>query len=172
MTQKQQNNLGKIEVIAFDLFGTIFDLSKTPKSEIVAYARHIRQPEWAPLILPESWEFLPLHPDSRDGVKSLRQRFMVVTCSNAPLGTIAKLSKNNNINWDAIIPLELNMVFKPNPKSYLTVCDVLNIEPSKVLMVTANEKFGDLEGSKAVGMESILIRGKDIPDTIALAELL
>lgn len=163
-----------VKVIAFDTFGTVFDLGGVPPSEVRAYARHIRQPVWSPLALPAHWEWLPAHPDAAEGISRLRERFLVVTCSNGPLGLLAKLSKFNDIHWDAIIPLEMNRVFKPNPVAYLTVCDVLGVEPSTVLMVTANEKFGDLEASRAVGMKSILIRGADNgpSDIIRLAELL
>lgn len=159
-----------IKVIAFDTFGTVFDLSGVPHEEIRAYAQHIRQDEWSPLKLPDSWLSLPAHPDSAEGIAMLRKDFFVVTCSNGPLGLLAKLSKNNGISWDAIIPLELNKVFKPNPKAYLTVCEVLDVSPDEVLMVTANEHFGDLEASRALGMSAVLIRGaspyKDIIDLV------
>lgn len=35
-----------IKVIALDVFGTVFDLSVVPRSEIKAYAEHIRRPDW------------------------------------------------------------------------------------------------------------------------------
>lgn len=147
-----------IKVIAFDVFGTVVDLSHTPREEIKAYADHIRKPEWSPLTLPESWEHLQPHPDSESGIRWLRERFLVVTCSNAPMATMARLSRNAKLNWSAIIPLEYNRVFKPNPKAYLTVCELMRVKPNEVLMVTANKDFGDLEGAKSAGMHSVLIR--------------
>lgn len=155
-----------IKVIAFDVFGTVFDLSTCDREEIRAYARHLRKPEWSPLTLPVSWETMPAHPDSREGIERLRKDFIVVTCSNGPLGMLARLSKFNGISWDAIIPLELNKVFKTNPKAYMTVCEVMNVEPHEVMMVTANETFGDLEASAALGMTPQLIRGNGKYQTI------
>lgn len=149
-----------IKIIAFDVFGTVVDLSGVDREEVKAYAHHIRQPVWSPLVLPESWEHLPPHPDSVVGLQWLRKKYIVVTCSNAPLGTMAKLSKNAGLQWDAIIPLELNKVYKPNQKAYYTVCQVFNVKPENVLMVTANKDFGDLEGAKSIGMQSVLIRDK------------
>lgn len=162
-----------MKVIAFDVFGTVFDLSSVSREEVRAYVNHIKQPEWQPLRLPQSWETLPAHSDAREGIDRLRKQFFVVTCSNGPLGLLAKLSKHNGITWDAIIPLELNKVYKTNPKAYLTVCEVLIVEPKDVIMVTANEKFGDLEAATALGMQAILIRGQAGPkDIIELAEYL
>lgn len=155
-----------MKVISFDVFGTVFDLSGVPKGEIRAYARHVRQPEWAPLKLPDSWTKLPAHPDAAEGVARLREKFLVVTCSNGPLGLLAKLSKFNNIWWDAIIPLELNKVYKPDHRAYLTVCSVLGVPPADVTMVTANKEFGDLEAAMALGMRPMLIRHPGQPMTI------
>lgn len=162
-----------MKVIAFDLFGTVFDFSGTPRNEIKDYAAQIRQPEWAPLILPKSWENMPAFADSAEGITKLRTTFFVVTCSNALLGLQAKMCKHAGISFDALIPIELNRVYKPTPKAYMTICGVLKVDPQDVLMVTANKDFGDLEASKALGMESVLIRDGDGPKTIIeLAELL
>lgn len=161
------------KVIAFDVFGTVFDLAGISRDEIRAYVRHIRQTTWMPLQLPPHWETLPAHPDAREGIERLRKKFIVVTCSNGPLGLLAKLSKHNGISWDAIIPLELNRVYKTNPKAYLTVCEVLGCNPADVMMVTANKTFGDLEAAEALGMTPMLIRDGDGPKTIIeLADML
>lgn len=148
-----------IKLIAFDVFGTVFDLSGVPRQEIRDYAAHIRQPEWSPLVLPKSWEVLPAYPDSPSGIALLRSLgFMVVTMSNGPLGLLAKLSKHNRVSWDAITPLEMRRVYKPNPTAYMMLCDVYDVKPAEVLMVTANEKFGDLEAAEALGMNTAWIR--------------
>lgn len=151
-----------IEVIAFDVFGTVFDTSTVDHSEVRDYVRHIREDAWSPLILPDSWKALDAHPDSACGIEMLRKKFMVVTCSNGPVNLLAALSKRNCISWDAIIPLEMAKVYKPKPKAYMTICDVMKVEPSKVMMVTANETFGDIEASWALGMTPMLIRGASV----------
>lgn len=161
-----------MKVIAFDVFGTVFDFADVPREEIRDYARQLRQVPWQPLSLPKSWETMPAHPDSIEGIAALREQFTVVTCSNGPLGLLAKMSKNAGIWWDAIIPLEMNQVYKPDHRAYMTVCEVLDVEPSDILMVTANKDFGDLEASQACGMKSILIRDENCPTIPDLALLL
>ncbi|WP_417459082.1 hypothetical protein [Kordiimonas sp.] len=156
----------KVKVIAFDVFGTVFDFADVPREEVRDYADQLRRPEWSPLQLPKSWETMPAHSDSMAGVARLREIATVVTCSNGPLGLQAKMSKRAGIVWDAIIPLELNKVYKTDPRAYMTVCEVLDVAPENVLMVTANEKFGDLEASRALGMQAVLIRGDSEIQTI------
>ena len=64
-------------VIAFDVFGTVFDLSSTPRGEVAAYAQHLRTCRerccWLPLDLPASWRSLPAHPDAAEGIRRLRE---------------------------------------------------------------------------------------------------
>lgn len=161
------------QVVAFDVFGTVVDLSGADREEVRAYARHIRRPEWAPLSLPASWERLPPHPDSVQGIERLRTKFFVCALSNGPLGMMSRMAKNAGLRWDCVIPLELGRVFKPDPRAYLVACDVLGVPPSAVLMVSANKDFGDIEASRGVGMQSILIRHPGGPrDTHELADQL
>ena len=160
-------------VIAFDVFGTVFDLSGIDRDEVRDYVRHIREPEWRPLTLPESWRNIPAHPDAAEGIQRLRTKHAVVTLSNGPVSLLVELSKRAGIDWDALVPIELAHVYKPRLDAYRVACDLMRVPPDRVLMVTANATFGDLEASAAVGMQSILIRGLDGPRTIIeLAERL
>lgn len=160
-----------IKVIAFDVFGTVFDIqNNVPRSEIADYVKHVHDTQWRPLEFPEHWKTIPAHLDAAKGIYELRKSHLVVTCSNGPMALLAPLSKHNNISWDAIIPLETARVYKPNPGAYLHVCALLGVEPEEVMMVTANRTFGDLEASAALGMTPQLIRDDKCPTIIDLAD--
>lgn len=163
-----------IKVIAFDFFGTVFDMSKVPKEDIINYVKHLKKEPWTPLVLPDVWETLHAYQDSLNGIEWLREHYTVVSCTNAPIGTQIKLCKNNGISFDGYIPLELNKTFKTKPESYMTVCEVLKVKPEEVMMVTANKEFGDLEASKKLGMTPVYIRHdskvKDIEFLAALMQ--
>lgn len=162
-----------IKVIAFDCFGTVFDLSQVDREEVRDYIQQVRRPKWSPLELPTSWESMPAHPDSAEGIERLRERFIVVTCSNAPLGLTAKMAKRAEIHFDAIIPLEIRQVYKPDPLAYLLICDVMGCQPEEVMMITGNEGSPDLVAPKQLGMQTMRIRGDGGPQTIIeLANLL
>lgn len=154
-----------MKVIAFDVFGTVFNLEKIPSEEISYYANHIQQP-WQPLNLPQSWENIPAHNDSAEGIAMLRQHYQVVTLSNCPLKLLTKISKRNYVTWDAIIPIESYQVYKPNPKAYQIACDLMGVCPEDVMMVTANPTFGDIEQAKNIGMIPQIIRHERHPQTI------
>lgn len=149
--------MSKPKLIMFDIFGTVFSFAGVPSEEIRAYGNHIRQPEWSPLTLPESWKSLLAHEGAKEGIDALRKLAMVVTCSNGPLATQAHLARHNDIHWDAIMPLELWRVYKPELRAYQSVSECLGFKPEETLMVTANESFGDLESAGWCGMHRCLI---------------
>lgn len=160
-----------IKLIAFDVFGTVFDLSSIDRNEIKEYVKHVHQSQWEPLNLPKSWEDIKAHPDSQIGISLLRKKFTVVTLSNGPVKLLSKISKNAAISWDMIIPIEMAKVYKPNIEAYKILISLFGIKPEEIAMVTANETFGDLEAAKQLGMKPILIRGNSsIKNIIELYE--
>lgn len=147
-----------IRIAAFDLINTVFDISDRPREEVLDYAAHIKKPDYSQLFLPESWNYLWAQPGAVEGLKLIREEYMIVTCSNAPLGMTAIVSKVNDISWDAIVPIaELSRSFKPNRDTYRVILDTFNIKPNEMLMVTANPTFGDLEAAEELGINSMLI---------------
>lgn len=166
-----------MKVIALDLFGTVFNLSGVDRREIVAYIDHISKPDWSLLELPKSWETLPAFPDACEGLFRLRKNFTVVTCSNAPLGFTTRLLKNAGLHFDAITPLEMFEVYKPQPEAYLAVSVTQGVLPSEITMVTGNKQIGrnpkgDWQYAADLGMQGILIRQNPSATLIELAEQL
>jgi len=158
----------KIKVVAFDLFGTVYDLSAVDREEIRDYVRQVKSnTDWNPLNLPAKWANIPAFPDSKDGIEKLKTKYTVVTMSNAPLGLQGQLNASNNISWHMTIPLELRAVYKPNLKAYTMILDLLGVAPREVVMVTANKTFGDLEAARSLGMHAVLIRVQEGPQTIS-----
>lgn len=162
-----------VKVIAFDLFGTVFDMSGVPREEFKAYGRHIKQPEWSPLVLPDSWAKIPAFPDSKEGIDRLiAGGYQVIPLSNCPMRLCFRMSDNAGIEWSTYYGLEHWKIYKPDPEAYGLFCAYFDFEPSEVLMVTANEKFGDIEAARALGMQAVLIRGTEYPTINDLADAL
>lgn len=150
-----------LKVIAFDVFNTVYDLAAVPREEIKAYVDHIQKPAWEKLRLPKRWRKLPAFPDAAEGIARLRTQFTVVTLSNGPADVLVDLAKHNGIEWDAIVPIQLNRLYKPRLAAYMVAADMLDIAPRRIMMVTANKTFGDLEGAKTLGMTPMLIRDEE-----------
>ncbi len=163
-----------IKCIAFDCFGTVFDMSTVSREEIAAYVEHVRKADFSPFEFPRSWWDLKAHPDAAEGIKRLQDTgFSCVALSNGDAGLIWRASKRKNpIAWNYVFDLRAEKVYKPNIEAYRLVEKLLGYKPEDCLMVTANPTFGDIEGEAAVGMQSQVIR-HGYPNTIIeLAEML
>jgi HAD superfamily hydrolase (TIGR01493 family) len=169
-------DVGAVKCVAFDLFGTVFDLSDTPKHEIRAYIAHVRKPEWSPLVLPESWLDLKPFPDAVEGIRSILEAgYYTFSCSNAPYEFTETLMERCGLDpwFVGYTDIAVARCYKPDPRSYLELCDQYRFQPQECLMVTGNAGSPDIDGAKAVGMQSIMIRQPGcVPTIAALAELL
>ncbi len=157
----------EIKVIAFDVFGTVFDLTSVDRGEIRDYVRHVKASEWEPLELPKSWATIPAHPDAFQGLLRLRSGgYTVVTLSNGPMRLLTQMSRRNHIEWDAIVPIELRKVYKPDIEAYRVLPELFGVKPNEIMMVTANPTFGDVEAAKSLGWHVAVIRQEEGPKTI------
>lgn len=162
-----------IKCIAFDCFGTIFDMSSVPKDEIRAYVEHVNKQDFTPFRFPFSWWGLNAHADAAEGIKRLQDAgFVCVTLSNGSHDLLTAVSKRNGIEWNRVIDLTKYRVYKPHVDAYRVVGKETGFKPEQTLMVTANPKFGDIEKSAMIGMPSQVIRHGFPNDCIELASML
>ena len=166
--------MSKIKCIAFDCFGTVFDMSNVPREEIAAYVAHVRKNDFTPYEFPKSWWSLKSHPDCKEGIEMLQgQGLFCVALSNGDADLVDTVAEQNGIYFHYVIDLVGHRVYKPHVDAYRTIQKDLGYKPSATLMVTANPTFGDIEGAAAIGMQSQVIRNPGTPATIIeLANLL
>lgn len=157
------------KVIAFDMFGTVLDVSQVPLAEKREYIKQVRTLPWEPLKLPKTWLDIPAHADAAEGLRQLRTKFDVVTCSNLPIPLTMELAGRNKLVFDDFIDIAERRVYKPNIEAYKLICEVMHVNPDEVLMITGNEGSPDLTAPKAIGMATRRIRGEDGATIIDLA---
>lgn len=165
--------MNQIKCIAFDCFGTVFDMLPISHNEISEYVKHVRSDNFSPYTFPQSWYELKAHPDSKAGIDMLQNEgYFCVALSNGSFDLIEHISRNNGILFNYIVDLSKHKVYKPHKKAYLAIKKDLGYNTQDTLMVTANPTFGDIEGAKSVDMQSIVIRHGFPSDIIQLYEYL
>ncbi|MBN9424905.1 MAG: haloacid dehalogenase type II [Burkholderiales bacterium] len=102
-----------------------------------------------------AWHRLDPWPDVAEGLTRLRRRFTVCSLSNGNLGLQADLFKYGGLQWDLILSAEVFRHYKPDPETYLGVCDVFDIAPAQMMLVAAHH--ADLAGARACGCRSAYI---------------
>lgn len=135
------------------------------------------------------WQRLDPWPDSVEGLRRLKSRYIICTLSNGNISLLTKMAKHGGLPWDCILSAEIFRKYKPDPATYLGVAGVFGVAPGEVMMVAAHQD--DLAAARACGLQTAYVERpaefgprvpKDVSDNglsayhasslIALAEML
>jgi 2-haloacid dehalogenase len=101
------------------------------------------------------WRRLDPWPDTVDGLRHLKHRYVIAPLSNGTFATLTHMAKRAGMPWDCIIATELRQTFKPDPQAYLLAAELLDMKPDQVMLVAAHER--DLQGAQAAGLHTALV---------------
>ena len=102
-----------------------------------------------------AWSDLDGWPDTVEGLTRLKEKYTICTLSNGNLGLLFHMAQHAGLPWDCILSAETFTAYKPDPKTYLGVGKVLDVEPGEVLMVAAHQS--DLTAARACGLQTAYI---------------
>ena len=105
--------------------------------------------------LNRAWHRLLPWSDSVPGLLRLKKKFIIGTMSNGNVALMVNMAKNGGLPWDVILGAEPAQAYKPEPQTYLTGVDWLNLKPSEVLMCAAHN--ADLVAAGAQGLKTAFI---------------
>jgi HAD superfamily hydrolase (TIGR01509 family) len=163
----------EIDAIAFDAFGTLFDLGDLRESfaaKVVPWmwhataARHFRPlPEIvaAAGIDPERLKSLPAYDDVADGLDALGETPLAVL-SNGTRDGLKALVENAGLTSRFHHLLSADQVerYKPAPEIYAHAANTFGAQTGRVLLVSSNE--WDVAGAKLAGMAAAWVaRGRE-----------
>lgn len=101
------------------------------------------------------WHRLDPWPDAVAGLTRLKRRYTITTLSNGNIGLLTEMAKRAGLPWDCILSAEVFRHYKPDPQTYLGVCDVFAIEPAQMLMCAAHPS--DLRAARDTGCATAYI---------------
>lgn len=100
--------------------------------------------------LNRAWHRLDPWPDTVDGLKLLKQRFVITTLSNGNVSLLTNMAKRAGLPWDCVISAELFRHYKPDPEAYLGCADLLDVAPNELMLVAAHPS--DLRAARDAGL--------------------
>ena len=101
------------------------------------------------------WHRLDPWPDSAPGLSRLKSGFTICTLSNGNIGLLTDMAKHAGLPWDCVLSAEVFRHYKPDPQTYLGVCDIFAVQPSEMLMAAAHK--ADLRAAQACGCRTAYI---------------
>ena len=98
-----------------------------------------------------------LHPwsDSVPGLYRLKAKFILGTMSNGNIALMTNMAKFAGLPWDCILGAEVAKAYKPDPQTYLTGAELLDLSPERVMMVAAHQN--DLLAAQKVGLKTAFV---------------
>jgi len=102
-----------------------------------------------------AWHRLDPWPDSVEGLRRLKTKFIIAPCSNGNIALMVNMAKRAGLPWDCILGAETARAYKPMPEAYLASCRQLGLAPGSVMMVAAHNN--DLKAAKAQGMKTAFV---------------
>lgn len=101
------------------------------------------------------WHRLTPWPDAVEGLKRLKERFIIATLSNGNVSLLVKMAKFCGLPWDAVLSAELFRHYKPDREVYLGAADLLGCEPDELILVAAHPE--DLKAAAACGLRTAFV---------------
>lgn len=101
------------------------------------------------------WHRLRPWPDSVPGLTALRRAYILATLSNGNVALLADMAKHAGLPWDCVLSAELVRAYKPDPRTYGMVPELLRLRPEQVMMVAAHP--GDLRAAAAEGLRTAFV---------------
>jgi len=103
-----------------------------------------------------AWHRLRPWPDAPEGLRRLHARHTLCTLSNGNVALLVDLARHGALPFDCILSAELCHAYKPDPRTYRMVPELLRLRPDQVMMVAAHPS--DLRAAAAEGLRTAFVR--------------
>jgi len=101
------------------------------------------------------WHHAEPWSDSVDGLRRLRDRFVIAPLSNGSFAMLTTMAKRAGLPWDCIISTDLFGTYKTDPATYRGAIGLLGLAPDAAMLVAAHP--GDLSAAQRVGLRTAYV---------------
>lgn len=101
------------------------------------------------------WHRLLPWGDSVPGMLRLKTRFVLATLSNGNVRLLVDMAKNAGLPWDLVYSAELARAYKPDPRAYRMLQDLLALNPDEIMLVAAHQD--DLRAARDLGFRTAFV---------------
>ena len=101
------------------------------------------------------WHRLRPWGDSVPGLLRLKTRFVLATLSNGNVRLLVDMAKNAELPWDLVFSAELARAYKPDPRAYRMLQELLKLGQNEIMMVAAHQS--DLRAALKLGFRTAFV---------------
>ncbi|CAG8627844.1 15437_t:CDS:1 [Funneliformis caledonium] len=110
------------------------------------------------------WHKLDPYNDTIPGITRLGKRYINAALSNANVRLLVDLKRNANLSFDYMFSAESWRCYIPNPKLYFGSCQMLDLDPEQVAVVSSNKN--DLKKVRKLGLKTIFVQREEYEDDV------
>jgi 2-haloacid dehalogenase len=101
------------------------------------------------------WHRLRPWGDSIPGLLRLKSRFVLATLSNGNVRLLVDMAKDAGLPWDLVFSAELARAYKPDPRAYQMLQELLMLGSNEIMMVAAHQ--GDLRAAQELSFRTAFV---------------
>lgn len=101
------------------------------------------------------WHRLEPWPDTVEGLRRLKERYIIATLSNGNVSLIVNMAKHAGLPWDMVLGAEVVKHYKPQPEAYLKSAEMLDLRPQQCMLVAAHNS--DLVAASQCGFKTAFV---------------
>ncbi|MBY4574542.1 haloacid dehalogenase, type II [Gordonia paraffinivorans] len=109
--------------------------------------------------LVRAWRTIPGWPDAAEGIRRLKRGFIVCALSNGSVALLTDMARHNDFAWDVIGGSDLWHHYKPARETYCGLAELLEVQPSEVMMVATHQN--DLDAARSFGLRTAFVERPD-----------
>ena len=106
-----------------------------------------------------AWHHLPAWPDAAEGMTRLRGRYVLTALSNGGMAHLVDVARFASLPFDCILSSELVQTYKPDPRVYRMVPELLKVKPDEAMMVASHPY--DLAAAASHGLRTAFVKRPD-----------
>jgi 2-haloacid dehalogenase len=80
---------------------------------------------------------------------------VLATLSNGNIRLLVDMAKNAGLPWDLVFSAELARAYKPDPRAYRMLQELLMLGPNEIMMVAAHQN--DLRAAQELGFRTAFV---------------
>lgn len=103
-----------------------------------------------------AWHRLPAWSDAVEGMTRLRRRYVLAALSNGGMAHLVDVARFAKLPFDCILSTEIVRTYKPDPRVYRMVTELLRVDPEAAMMVASHPY--DLSAAATHGLRTAFVK--------------
>ena len=114
----------------------------------------LSETDWGNLF--SAWRKMPAWAGARDSIARLREKFIIAPLTVLSWSMVVESSRASGITWDSVLSCDVLGVYKPDPRCFTRVTEIVSCKPNEIMMVASHPS--DVRAGITAGYRSAYVK--------------